>query len=227
MLPSDKNRLSRQAFSLLEILTAVSVIAILVALLLPAADKFKASAQATKCASNLRNIFVGSEAWSADNNGRIVPVYEPSEGIASSLRNWTGKLAPYLGRTSTADFESARDMPVFTSPLHPQRFGFGYNYAYLSWVQSSKNIERWVTKAGVSKPSQTVFLVTNRNAGSTTDDFLSWRSYVRPPSISTITDYVVAFDYPGETARVLWLDGHVSSETQQTLMADDSLWDRE
>jgi len=223
--PSPPSR--AKAFTLLELLATIGTVLILVALLVPATGKFTRNAQAAKSASNLRQIAVGAEMWSADNNGRIVPVYTPSEGAAPSLRNWTGLLAPYLGRNSTADFAAASDMRVYVDPLHPKRFGYGYNYAYLSWIQSSKDIERWVTRAGVAHPSQTVFLVTNKNVTSSADDFQSWRSYVRPPSITTITDYAVAFDYPGEKAQVLWLDGHVSAETRDTLMQDDTLWDRE
>jgi prepilin-type processing-associated H-X9-DG protein len=226
-MPPPSPTFRSRAFTLLELLATIGVVLVLVALLVPATGKFTRNAQAAKSAANLRQIAVGAELWSAENNGRVVPVYMPSEGAAPSLRNWTGLLAPYLGRNSTADFASASEMPVFIDPMHPRRFGYGYNYAYLSWIQSSKNFERWVTRAGVARPSQTVFLVTNKNVDAPADDFTSWRSYVRPPSITTITDHVVAFDYPGDKAQVLWLDGHVSAETRKTLMEDDTLWDRE
>jgi prepilin-type processing-associated H-X9-DG protein len=46
---------------------------------------------------------------------------------------------------------------------------------------------------------------------------------VRPPA-NGLTDYVVDFPFNGR-ASVLWLDGHVSLETEAVLMADQSLWD--
>lgn len=117
-------------------------------------------------------------------------------------------------------------MPVYVYPGHPQRFGYGYNYQYLSFVNTGQGVNRMVSIASVSHPAQTVFLVTTKSDLADDEAFLSWRSYVRPPSVyKSLADHVPAFDLPGRTAQVLWLDGHITSETEAHLMADDTLWD--
>jgi prepilin-type N-terminal cleavage/methylation domain-containing protein len=59
------------AFSLLELLVVVAIIAILVSLLLPALQKAKSTARSIACVSQLRQIGIHSHAHAADNDGRL------------------------------------------------------------------------------------------------------------------------------------------------------------
>lgn len=226
-LPSGQSSAPRRrGLTLIELLVVITILAILLALLFPALSLMRGQGNLSACTANLRQIGVAAMAWSAENDGKIVPVYIPGEGNAASLRNWTGQLAPYFGRTSNEDFISAEEMPAYICPVNPERFGYGYNYAYLSWIMSSKQIEKWARYQSIKSPAETVMMVTNRNAKDDSGTFLSWRAYVRPPSVS-IEDYAPAFIHPGKRANVLWVDGHVSLMTQAELMTDDTYWDRE
>lgn len=221
--------------SLVEILVIMGVVAILTSLLVPSVGNVRQKAQAVKSAGNLRQIFAASQGWSADNDGRIVPCYSPSEGKAASARNYTGFLAPYLGidinlfteNPPAGSFTLAHKMPVYVFPGHPKRFGYGYNYAYLSIINTRIGWNRNVPIAAPAHPGQTVFLVTSKSQEADDEAFSSWRSFVRPPSVLNqgIKDHEPDFALPGGLAHVLWLDGHVTAEKRETLLADDKLWD--
>jgi len=85
--PSHTPRDSRNAFTLVELLVVIGIIALLVGILLPALNKAREQANTIKCMSNLRQIVMGMVAYSSDNNGYVIPSYNlPQQtGVAT---NW-------------------------------------------------------------------------------------------------------------------------------------------
>jgi len=73
--------IQRKAFTLIELLVVVAIIAILVSILMPALRKTKIVANATVCASNLRNIMLPIFTYAADNNEYAMPAWKPGTGI--------------------------------------------------------------------------------------------------------------------------------------------------
>ena len=71
---------TRNAFSLIELLVVVSVIALLMALLLPALEKARDAARIVVCANNERQILVALSTHASDNEGNFPPVsgYHPT-----------------------------------------------------------------------------------------------------------------------------------------------------
>ena len=61
----------RRAFSLIELITVIGIIAILVALLLPTLSRARAAANSIACQSNLRQIFQASLARSIEHAGYV------------------------------------------------------------------------------------------------------------------------------------------------------------
>jgi prepilin-type processing-associated H-X9-DG protein len=67
----------------------------------------------------------------------------------------------------------------------------------------------------------------SQNLNDPSDDFMSWRAYVRSPKVSSfVLDRVPTFDHPNHTCNVLWLDGHVTAEAKNGawMNPDDSYW---
>lgn len=74
MYPSSQlPRASHKAFTLVELLVVIGIIAVLIAILLPTLGKAREQAKTTQCLSNLRQIGAAMIAYSADNKGYIVP----------------------------------------------------------------------------------------------------------------------------------------------------------
>jgi prepilin-type N-terminal cleavage/methylation domain-containing protein len=65
----------RHAFTLVELLVVTGVIALLIAILLPAASRARESANRAACAANLHNLGVAAVAFAAENRGLFPTAY--------------------------------------------------------------------------------------------------------------------------------------------------------
>lgn len=89
-----------KAFTLTELLVVIAVIAILASLLLPAVKIVRASAKATQCSGNLRQIAVGIMAYSNDNRGSYPAGYWGA--TSNQYLSWDDQLATYDSRDQLA-----------------------------------------------------------------------------------------------------------------------------
>lgn len=89
-----KNRPSyRNAFTLVELLVVISIIALMISILLPALQGARAEARAVTCMSNMRQIGLGLHMYANDSSGRI-PAVTPDP---PQVKYWFELLSPYVG----------------------------------------------------------------------------------------------------------------------------------
>src|SRR2546423_1521644 len=68
-------RIKSRGFTLIELLVVVSIIAILIAVLLPSLAKARGIAVRTKCAANMRGITQANLTYASINDGYLVPAF--------------------------------------------------------------------------------------------------------------------------------------------------------
>jgi len=100
---------SRHGFTLIELLVVISIIATLMALILPAIQQARAAARRTECQNNMKNIALAAHNFASSKKGALPPlgVYGPDAASASStysgLHSWVVKLLPYMDARAVYD----------------------------------------------------------------------------------------------------------------------------
>lgn len=92
---------TRRAFTLIELLVVISIIALLIAILLPALGRAKHSATLAQCLSNQRQVAIGGTNHAADNKGLWPERKMPFIG--------SGLSAPHVLKFTTSETSKAYD----------------------------------------------------------------------------------------------------------------------
>lgn len=74
-----------RAFTLVELLVVIGIIAVLISILLPVIGRSKQQASKLKCLSNMRQIAQGAVMYSSEQKGALVPVYSVEEPGAQAV----------------------------------------------------------------------------------------------------------------------------------------------
>jgi len=127
-----RRRLSRQAFTLVELLVVIGIIAVLISILLPALSRARRAANTIKCSSNMRQIASALNMYINNNRGMLPPemidkggdVYQDGWFWAAELMHQKYLTAPNILKASAPGQQFFSGDSVFRCPegLDPENW---------------------------------------------------------------------------------------------------------
>lgn len=222
---------TRTAFSLVELLVTLFVVALLMSLLLPGLSAAREQAAGVMCRSNLHQIMLANRYYAEDYN-----VYVPgASNVIANLDRWHGRrdqvsevfdaargpLAPYIGEDG-----AVRQCPSFPAEEIAKQSdgfergcgGYGYNNAFIGVQvkrQPSGEYEITNDRAGampthVQRPAETIQFTDAAFAGAGLIEYSFAEPRFHPSWPNFRPDPSIHFRHRGRT-NVGWCDGHVDA----------------
>lgn len=207
-------------FSLVEMLAAVAILAVLAALTIPAVNRAKASGQTAKCSGNIRQLLGAFQMYATENNGSIPYSNENAEW-------WPRKLAPYVGLnwdnafTTRLSQKKATLPEVFHCPSDPWwgktwvlDASYGYNIDLAPAIPESfakmppEGYPDPAKLVAVAHPSEMIVFADSGHLEEDGDVAL------RIQSVNPV--HAIKPRHTG-CANIGWLDGHVTLETAKRI----------
>jgi len=127
-----------RAFTLVELLVVIGIIALLISILLPALANARRSANSVKCLSNLRQVGQAYLLYSGEYKG-VIPVTrqdnpDPATGSPTSQYYWTDMIVSYISRlngtttsTNVQDLDEARKTIIWGCTEWDGRIDLSYS----------------------------------------------------------------------------------------------------
>jgi len=95
-----------KAFTLVELLVVIGIIAVLIGILLPALSRAREKAKTVQCATQLRQLGIGLQVYSVNSRG-VLPAWSSTQiaggngtGRDSQGEGWTEMLQPYFSKVT-------------------------------------------------------------------------------------------------------------------------------
>ena len=229
----------KRAFTLVELLVVIGIIALLISILMPALSSAKRQANTVKCNANLHNIGQVMQMYATDYKGKIPRNYEYGQQYLDGHIFWAEAFGKYFDKNfvgATDHSSSAADAVILPSlmkigvyhcparPDLPQPVDYCSNAWPVTDSATATGSEPSVNVTKLKLSSEIVFLIES-NIKNLTTDTLNHYDIVRadclpmvspatvPPTINTSnTCRVLQDNRHGVLLNILYLDGHAASK---------------
>lgn len=197
-----------RAVTLLELLIAISLLAVLTTMLLSALGSYRKSTEAAQCVSRLRQIGIALQAYTGDFSGKLLPRYADDVG-SKEPKGWSRRLLS-LGYVSDPNLFFC---PSFfpknneAATKSPSTVDASQGYGMRTWGIPGGN---WNNSTAIHKPATAIeepsrfFMVADSL-------WLNWNSQgygITPGSVNQ----AVHLRHQGK-ANALFADGHIEAKT--------------
>ena len=217
-----------RAFTLVELLVVIGIVAVLIAMLMPGLSAARRQAMTVRCAANLHDIGRAMQMYATDYKGKIPRGYHYGAIYQRGHILWAEALSRYLGRGVTvADLSQARDavlarefrlMDVYQCPVFPAEEQ-ALDYVSNSWMGGGGSDDAAIILTKLKRSSEVVFL-TEANARADRNLFCYhdvWETGHLPTSgaagLPQASSRVLNDNRHGGRINLLYLDGHVGTKT--------------
>jgi prepilin-type N-terminal cleavage/methylation domain-containing protein/prepilin-type processing-associated H-X9-DG protein len=160
-IPAIRNRTaSRKGFTLVELLVVIGIIALLIAILLPALSSARTQANTLKCSSNLRQIGTITQMYANENKGWIPRDYDTGSQYLTGQYLYAEQFGKYFLRdfvsVGATDITATRDIAlkpqfarieVYQCPVFPN------DEQQLDYVANGFQISSQYFKTGRAQPA--------------------------------------------------------------------------
>lgn len=238
----------RQAFTLIEVLVVVAIIALLSAVLLPSLQKARAQARGVVCSSGVRQLGVGMTMYL--NQFKVYPAHQwifKASGVEIGRVRWFNAMARQLGGYKVQGCPSTPDWEV------GRNNSYGYNYKYIGSARDNAiapraPLENFPVKE-VKAPARTIAFGDSDGTGwtrpydaaSKEPDRLGNHGYTLDPtfiptwSLQTYSDGVLepyawkqyrTYLAPRHNGRanLVFTDGHAEPMRPELVYVDNRYW---
>lgn len=219
--------MSRKAFSLIELLVVVGIIALLIGILVPALSAARRSARSTACLSQMRQIGLATIMYAQDSHDYLPR--SSHSALANGAMPWGYALLPYLGR-GTYDRPSPSWDELFNGlyrcPEDPRRDRWSYGKSVWFELTSGETGEIYgvsngptFSKIGMVPRSSSTILYGELGSGSMADHIMAHFWYMGgSPEVDAKRH--------GSTSNFVFVDGHAESRVFKTTFSLPSvdLW---
>ena len=231
---------SKKAFTLVELLVVIAVIALLMGILMPALTAARSQGRGVVCRSNIRQLLLANIGYASENDGSYAPAaldifgdnkyrwHGVRDDVNSPFDPARGPLAAYLGDGRVKKCPQKvnfRQGDPWDWDFEDGCGGYGYNMTYIGsriWQSySNENCKITTKDFELRRPAQTLMFADTAMAklDNGRPYYLEY-SFVEPPYFVVNGNPVASWGYASpsihfrhrDRANVGWSDGHISSE---------------